>query len=307
MFDRKARKQVPVVIPLSFIAAVIAIGLVVLAVYSNRIRKINVVFSYLAQRFAGELRPAGFWQHPRVRFLQGEEPVEVLTEPAGMDPEILHTVFRTTWPDSDLFLEVHPARFYTGVVRLLGGQDILTGAREFDREFSVRGSDAERVRAILSSGVQSQMMQLRELTSSRDFHCLVAHGLVSVQKRGLLLEPARLARFTTLGLELVEQALLTNMAGIEIVSQRVLPARGHAICRVCGDRIGANIVFCRLCKTPHHHDCWVYNGACAIYGCGETRYLAGRRALRQLAATQSHPVSPQGGQAGGQATHHSGR
>ncbi len=283
----KVREQVPAIIPTSFIALVIAVALVVLAIYANRVRRINLVFSYLSQRYAGELQPAGFWRHPRVRFLHEGQPVEVLTEPAGMDPEILYTVFRTSWPDPDLFLEVYPARFYTGVIRLFGGQDILTGARRFDRDFRVRGSDAERVRAILSAGVQGQMEQLRNLTAARDFHCLIAHGVLSVQKRGLLLEPARLARFTSLALELAEQAALTNMAGIEIVAERTLPARGDAVCRVCGDPIQANIVYCRLCKTPHHHDCWVYNGACAIYGCGEKRYIGGRRAVRELTAIES--------------------
>ena len=45
-----------------------------------------------------------------------------------------------------------------------------------------------------------------------------------------------------------------------------------AACRVCGERILLDRIECRRCETPHHKDCWDYNGRCATYACGETRY-----------------------------------
>ena len=45
-----------------------------------------------------------------------------------------------------------------------------------------------------------------------------------------------------------------------------------ARCRVCGERIMLDRIECRRCETPHHKDCWDYNGRCATYACGETRY-----------------------------------
>ncbi len=38
-------------------------------------------------------------------------------------------------------------------------------------------------------------------------------------------------------------------------------------CPVCGEAIGPAPEICPDCKTPHHWDCWEYNGGCAIYSC----------------------------------------
>lgn len=39
------------------------------------------------------------------------------------------------------------------------------------------------------------------------------------------------------------------------------------ICPVCGEEVGAAPEICPACDTPHHWDCWEYNGGCATYGC----------------------------------------
>ena len=38
-------------------------------------------------------------------------------------------------------------------------------------------------------------------------------------------------------------------------------------CPICGEEIGMAPVVCDACDTPHHWDCWEYNGGCAIYSC----------------------------------------
>lgn len=57
---------------------------------------------------------------------------------------------------------------------------------------------------------------------------------------------------------------------IEILEVRL---DNEAICRVCGTRIDSDVVLCRRCYTPHHHDCWHYAGRCSTYACGERRYI----------------------------------
>ncbi len=41
-------------------------------------------------------------------------------------------------------------------------------------------------------------------------------------------------------------------------------------CRVCGDTLIGRLHACDRCETPHHDDCWDYNGGCAVYACRET-------------------------------------
>ena len=38
-------------------------------------------------------------------------------------------------------------------------------------------------------------------------------------------------------------------------------------CPVCASRIGGEVHTCERCDTPHHTDCWDYNGGCAIFAC----------------------------------------
>jgi hypothetical protein len=42
-------------------------------------------------------------------------------------------------------------------------------------------------------------------------------------------------------------------------------------CQVCGAGMNDHVVYCAKCRTPHHEECWVYNGACSTYGCREIR------------------------------------
>jgi hypothetical protein len=41
----------------------------------------------------------------------------------------------------------------------------------------------------------------------------------------------------------------------------------EATCPVCSTCLGETNTYCVACGTPHHADCWEYNGGCAIYAC----------------------------------------
>ncbi|HYF00343.1 MAG TPA: RING finger protein, partial [Planctomycetota bacterium] len=57
---------------------------------------------------------------------------------------------------------------------------------------------------------------------------------------------------------------------------RVGPARqridADSVCRICGTALAqGKVVRCAKCATPHHADCWAFNGRCAIFACGEVK------------------------------------
>jgi hypothetical protein len=59
-------------------------------------------------------------------------------------------------------------------------------------------------------------------------------------------------------------------AGVSIVAvgPSVLEDSGPPMCKVCGDPIsGSPKVFCTICRTPHHRDCWEFIGSCSVFGC----------------------------------------
>ncbi len=44
-------------------------------------------------------------------------------------------------------------------------------------------------------------------------------------------------------------------------------AESEVTCQICGECIADKFVTCEKCQTPHHPDCWEYNGGCSIFGC----------------------------------------
>jgi|PlaIllAssembly_1097288.scaffolds.fasta_scaffold50802_2 hypothetical protein len=47
---------------------------------------------------------------------------------------------------------------------------------------------------------------------------------------------------------------------------------GTGKCPVCSEEEAGKLTqVCSLCRTPHHVECWSYNGGCAVYGCGNRR------------------------------------
>ncbi|NLN77742.1 MAG: hypothetical protein GX141_02350 [Armatimonadetes bacterium] len=47
------------------------------------------------------------------------------------------------------------------------------------------------------------------------------------------------------------------------------PGLAGKTCPYCQSRIaeGSNVTVCPACKTPHHSECWSYNGGCTTFGC----------------------------------------
>jgi hypothetical protein len=43
------------------------------------------------------------------------------------------------------------------------------------------------------------------------------------------------------------------------------------VCGAAGGRLPS--LSCPDCDTPHHRDCWEFNGGCAIYGCASVHRL----------------------------------
>ena len=57
------------------------------------------------------------------------------------------------------------------------------------------------------------------------------------------------------------------------------------VCTVCGCKILEGPVrSCPRCETPHHEDCWTYNGGCAVYACNP--------ATKAVLVAKPRPTSP---------------
>lgn len=230
-------------------------------------------FQQLARRFHGVFVRGGWFTRARVYFRYGPSHVQVGHTKLA-DGECVAEVVMD-WPDAQLRCELRSlARGEENPFR--NTTAFSSGSAEFDRHYIITGDAPAEVRRFLTDGVQWTVEQLRQFAGT-PVEIRIRGGRIVVRKRAT---PRRIRqfdqweRFTQLCLELHDQAMLTRSIGIEFVEGCEAEPIREITCRICGDEIVTDMVICRRCKTPHHRECWVYNGACSTYGCQETRHVA---------------------------------
>ncbi len=228
-------------------------------------------FRQLARHFGGVVDDPGILGTPTVRFNHHGLPVRIQQTLSGREDHGKFTEFRVPWSDSSVRLTIRPEGMFAVVGKFLGVEDIEIGSREFDATYLISGNNKAAIRAFLTPGVQQSINALYRFRGVKHVFLSVQGGHLEVKKLGSISDYTSLEEFVTLCLRLLDQAQLANMKGIEFVASEEKQAAAEAVCQVCGDRIDpSEVVCCRSCQTPHHHDCWNYFGACSTFGCGQT-------------------------------------
>lgn len=237
----------------------------------------NEAYTRLAGRFGGKVSRGGWWRKPAVRFAWHGAHVLVDVHKSGGAGSAYYTQVGIAWPDPLLRLEVYPAGVWSRVSRFLGMESMRIGAVAFDEQYVIQTSTPQAARNFLSAGVQWHIDRLCRLLSGGDVYVRAERGMLLIRKKSFIRNYADLEQFVRLALELYEQGLLTQSAGIEFIAGP--GSDGPVVCKVCGDEFDHDVVICRRCRTPHHRECWHYYGACSTYGCGETRFEPTRNPL----------------------------
>ncbi len=225
-------------------------------------------YQQLARRFNGSFQP-GRWLSPcRTQFRHGQ--AWVMVTPGAADGRQHWTQATVQWPDhrTDLQLETRSAApDPNDHARLL-----VTDDAQFNERFQLRGQSADECKRLLSDAVRWQVNRLVQLPGPAPIRISIQHGRLLVEKALAIRQYLDLEEFTRLCLELFDQAMLTRSEGITFMgaADAAVPLEA-AVCQVCGEQIVDDMVCCRRCFTPHHLECWQYNGVCSTYGCGETR------------------------------------
>lgn len=100
---------------------------------------------------------------------------------------------------------------------------------------------------------------------------LVARGVLSLQDVALIHRVHRSLEFAPPGSvprlrrTVRPAAALPRSPEVMLLS---VDAGGTPRCPVCGEEVTSDEVRCGDCQTPHHADCFRYNGACGMYACG---------------------------------------
>jgi hypothetical protein len=269
----------PEVIPLVvFIFVVIVMAAAVLFGAHKQHRR--QVLERVAHRFHGRFVPADLLNYPQVRLRFQSYPALLKYVKVGKQ---VHTQFTITWPDPDVRCEIYPQDIFSGFRKLLGMVDIEIGSPQFDAAFFIEGNHPEEVRQLLSADVQAHIFHLASLSSANffathDIQVKWSSGALTVTKPSLLSTYEALEQFVSLSGELFVAAMQTRYSGIEFVAETREPDTVESQCQVCGEPLTSQLVYCRSCQTPHHHECWEYFGGCSTYACGHKQFVTQLRA-----------------------------
>ena len=249
----------------------------------------NAAYQQLARDYHGMITGGGFFRRPALHFTYNGSWAWLGVVLSNRIAGRRYTQLYLPWSNPETRCEVRSAGFFERVEGLLYRGDVIrTDSRQFNRRYLITGENPEELGALLNGGVQMCIEKLRKLQGSNSLSVTIANGHLWIRKRGVIREYETLRHFAAMGLDLYEQAMLVTGTQIEFVEERALMEDGDAICRVCGDDLQENIVFCRKCHTPHHRDCWSYFGACSTYACGETRFISTRKLRRKQRPETSH-------------------
>ena len=154
-------------------------------------------------------------------------------------------------------------------------EDIQLGDPGFDPRYVVKSGDAAFARELLDAGSRQGIEDLRNLLGNDRILVSVNASRLMVRKQSILGDLNDLTIFADLSGRLYDRIwkYWQRASGIEILEDDAPSAATEdPLCPVCGSRIlREDRVTCRRCRTPHHQDCWEFNGQCSTYACGEKR------------------------------------
>lgn len=177
---------------------------------------------------------------------------------------------------ADVKLTVEPETLKHKIKGFFTGEPQV-GDAEFDESFWIVSSVCEQaVRDLIPAELCRALVHFRR--SRESWICLhVSNSTLIFEERGGPLRPhgypELLEALSHLADHLERHGTLYDASGdflMEVVTYGGELPEG-ARCQICGGPLGRARVECVACKTPHHPDCWEYNGACAIFGCGCTQ------------------------------------
>ena len=258
------------------IAVILAVSFIVfVSLVSNSLNR--GALDEVAKRWNGRVEPGGIFGYDEIVMQIGDAFARLSYSKRGKNGRNTH--LSIYFPDKELRLELYVQDLLQQLKKLLGMEDIEIGSPAFDDAFVINGNHPGLIREYLTPNAQSAIQQLARFSTlvSPDLHLTIGGGVLRVTKHRGYHSVHDLQEFILLFEAVFEQLAYARSKGIEFLPSTPLPLVQETQCQVCGQPLTGKIVFCAKCKTPHHLDCWQYFEQCAVYGCGQSRYVEPRQ------------------------------
>ncbi|HMO15738.1 MAG TPA: RING finger protein [Pirellulaceae bacterium] len=231
-----------------------------------------------AERYGGSFHAGGLFTKPSLQFPYVEQ-MCLLRFRSGFWNRVRGnlTEFSTSWPfNRKLSLSVLPIGRPVPFSHWGQLQDVDVADSEFQAKFAVKGFPTSVAQRLVNAQVRWQLEELGRLASLKEpQHAEIAiwYGWLVIAKQGHLRQKDDIAEFLRLSLGIVDQFKLTMAEGIKFADGESTTLLDNVYCPICSEEIVDQMVVCMRCKTPHCRDCWDYNSQCAMFACGEKRFI----------------------------------
>jgi len=154
--------------------------------------------------------------------------------------------------------------------RLFGAQDLQIGDPSFDQRYILQANPVSVVQQVFHADRRARMMEaVSRLDRFPGATIHLTHESLTVRTSGYLSQEAELWALARTALEFT-RTILDLEPPAPITWGDTSSSGGD--CRICGSPLTSGVVRCSRCQTPHHGECWKYNGGCSIFACGEHRF-----------------------------------
>lgn len=242
---------------------VLEAALISAAVLLARRESLDTSFAFLAQKYGGAVTSRGLiFGLPAARVYARGVHVEVAVR--GRWPK-RYTEVRIPW-QTPLDCEL-----VSGISRW---QAVSPKERTFEATFSLEGEPYDLLEGFRTPRAKGQLIRLRDKLGQSRLQVAVTGETLIVRKPDVF-SKHELREFVEMSVDLFETVRNYEQApadeAMAIVTAEQKPAE-PGVCQVCGEVIAGQEVRCSRCHSPHHLECWNYNGECSIYACGSKQY-----------------------------------
>lgn len=257
---------------------IIALGMAVMAaigVCSLIVRFGQWYKSYekLAARYNGSFKAGSLFSRPSLTFRHGESNCLLKNRNQTIGRGSSSTQLIVDGHDPNIRLLIATAASEGRCSSKRGLSPVSLPPEFSDHNFEVQCNLPERATGMFKANTLWKLRQLAHQVGQDGIEIRLEQGKLTISQSGFIKELQALDDFVRFGLELHHQFALKETSEIKFVEQDLATIIETVQCPICSELIRQSMVICVRCKTPHCVDCWEYNGQCATFACGETRFL----------------------------------